>query len=66
MADINHTITLGIGTPGAIQEFLTLGLQQGLPAPDPFVTHTANVRVRETATIEVRARETATANTEVG
>jgi hypothetical protein len=29
MAEINHTITLGIGTPGAIPEFLTFGLQIG-------------------------------------
>jgi hypothetical protein len=27
MADINQVITLGIGTPGAIPEFLTFGLQ---------------------------------------
>lgn len=29
MADINQVITLGIGTPGAISEFLTFGLQIG-------------------------------------
>lgn len=29
MADINQVITLGIGTPGAIPEFLTFGLQIG-------------------------------------
>jgi hypothetical protein len=29
MADINQTITLGIGTPGGIPEFLTFGLQIG-------------------------------------
>ena len=33
MADINHIITQGIGTPGAIPEFLTLGLQIGAPPP---------------------------------
>ena len=27
MADINQTITLGIGTPAGVPEFLTLGLQ---------------------------------------
>ena len=27
MADINQTITLGIGTPAGIPEFLTFGLQ---------------------------------------
>lgn len=29
MADINHVISLGIGTPAAIPEFLTFGLQIG-------------------------------------
>tara|TARA_Y100000310_G_C20681155_1_gene816016 strand:- start:670 stop:936 length:267 start_codon:yes stop_codon:yes gene_type:complete len=29
MADINQIITLGIGTPGGIPEFITLGLQIG-------------------------------------
>lgn len=29
MADINHIISLGVGTPGAIPEFLTFGLQIG-------------------------------------
>ena len=28
MADINATISLGIGSPAGIQEFLTFGLQQ--------------------------------------
>lgn len=32
MADINQIITLGIGTPGGIKEFLTLGLQIGAEA----------------------------------
>ena len=29
MADINHTISLGIGSPAGIPEFLTFGLQLG-------------------------------------
>ena len=29
MADINQVITLGIGTPAAIPQFLTFGLQTG-------------------------------------
>jgi hypothetical protein len=29
MADINHVISLGIGSPAAIPEFLTFGLQIG-------------------------------------
>ena len=38
MADINQVITLGIGTPSGIPEFLTFGLQIGeaesiLPTP---------------------------------
>lgn len=37
MADINHTITLGIGTPGAIPEFLTFGLQIGEAVATPGV-----------------------------
>ena len=32
MADINQVITLGIGTPGGIKEFLTFGLQIGAEA----------------------------------
>jgi hypothetical protein len=38
MANINHIISLGIGSPAAIQEFLTFGLQQGTGGavfPDP-------------------------------
>lgn len=39
MADINFVISLGIGSPAAIQEFLTFGLQQGdAPAEDTSVT----------------------------
>lgn len=30
MSDINHTITLGIGTPAGISEFLLFGLQLGV------------------------------------
>lgn len=30
MADINQVITLGIGTPAGIKEFLTFGLQIGV------------------------------------
>lgn len=41
MADINHVISLGIGSPAGIQEFLTFGLQQGaavVPPTDLTVT----------------------------
>lgn len=37
MADINHVISLGIGSPAAIQEFLTFGLQQGATVAVPDV-----------------------------
>jgi hypothetical protein len=36
MADINQIITLGIGTPGGIKEFLTFGLQIGEGVPNPW------------------------------
>ena len=37
MADINHVITLGIGTPSGITEFITFGLQIGAAAdPVPY------------------------------
>lgn len=36
MADINQLITLGIGTPAGIKEFLTFGLQLGAAPPSPW------------------------------
>lgn len=36
MADINQVITLGIGTPAGIKEFLTFGLQIGEGVPSPW------------------------------
>lgn len=36
MADINQVITLGIGTPAGIKEFLTFGLQIGTGVPNPW------------------------------
>ncbi len=36
MADINQVITLGIGTPSGIKEFLTFGLQIGAGVPNPW------------------------------
>lgn len=35
MADINHIISLGIGSPAGIPEFLTLGLQIGAAPSTP-------------------------------
>ena len=43
MADINQTITLGIGTPGGIPEFLTFGLQIGEGVPNPWTVQTDSV-----------------------
>ena len=37
MADINAVISLGIGSPAGIQEFLTFGLQQGAAVTVPNV-----------------------------
>jgi hypothetical protein len=37
MADVNHVISLGIGSPAAIQEFITFGLQQAEPVVVPDV-----------------------------
>ena len=36
MADINQVITLGLGTPSGIKEFLTFGLQIGAGIPNPW------------------------------
>lgn len=50
MADINHVISLGIGSPAAIQEFLTFGLQQGATVTVPDVV--GDTQAAGTATIE--------------
>jgi hypothetical protein len=60
MADINHTITLGIGTPGAIKEFLTFGLQIGTATEGTILT--GDVAIRQTATGNAAIRQTATGN----
>jgi hypothetical protein len=57
MADINQVITLGIGTPAGVPEFLTLGLQIGAAAA--LYTVDGNVAVRITADNDVAARFTA-------
>ena len=43
MADINQVITLGIGTPSGIPEFLTFGLQIGEGVPNPWTEQTDSV-----------------------
>ncbi len=43
MADINQVITLGIGTPGGIKEFLTFGLQIGEGIPNPWTKQADSV-----------------------
>jgi len=60
MADINHIITLGIGTPGAIPEFLTFGLQIGEAAEGTIMT--GNVAIRQTATGNAAIRITGSGN----
>lgn len=60
MADINHIITLGIGTPGAIPEFLTFGLQIA-PVGEGTVL-SGDVAIRITATADATIRQTATGN----
>lgn len=52
MADINHVISLGIGSPAAIQEFLTFGLQQGVPAIVPDVDDPGTSQAAAIALIE--------------
>ena len=46
MADINHIISLGIGSPAAIKEFLTVGLQIGSPPADASRTFTVPAETR--------------------
>lgn len=49
MADINYIISLGIGSPAAIPEFLTLGLQVGAAAALPSPTVIFDMPKRVTA-----------------
>jgi hypothetical protein len=51
VADINHVISLGIGSPAAIQEFLTFGLQQGAATIVPDVVGETQAQ----ATIDIEA-----------
>lgn len=51
MADINHVISLGIGSPAAIKEFLTFGLQQATPTVVPDVVGETEAQ----ATIDIEA-----------
>jgi len=39
LADINQVISLGIGSPAGIPEFLTFGLQLGAAGKSAFVIH---------------------------
>ena len=73
MADINQIITLGIGTPGAIPEFLTFGLQIGevsegiiLSADVPIrITAAGDTAIRTTAAGDSAIRITATGDVEL-
>jgi hypothetical protein len=60
MADINQVITLGIGTPAGIPEFLTFGLQIG--AASALYTVDGNVAIRMTGDGNVAVRMTGDGN----
>lgn len=57
MADIHQVISLGIGTPSGITEFLTFGLQMG--AAVALYTVDADVMIRIVADGDVAMRMTA-------
>ena len=60
MADINQVISLGIGSPAGIPEFLTFGLQIG--AALALYTLDADVAIRMTADGSTAIRITADGN----
>ena len=62
MADINHIITLGIGTPAAIPEFLTFGLQIAAIGAGTGTVLSGDVAIRQTATADTAVRQTALDN----
>lgn len=59
MADINQVITLGIGTPAGIPEFLTFGLQIGEEADiwtiQPDASTTWTIQTDDTTTWTIQA-----------
>ena len=57
MADINQVITLGIGTPSGIPEFLTFGLQIAGVRPTPSCRKMTILAEDRTITIESEDRE---------
>lgn len=63
MADINQVITLGIGTPAGIPEFLTFGLQ--LAEAGTGIVLSDTVEIRFTASDEVEIRFTASEEVEL-
>ena len=62
MADINQVISLGIGSPAGIPEFLTFGLQIGAVVVAALYTLDADVAIRMTADDSVAIRMTADGN----
>ena len=61
MANINQLITLGIGTPSGIKEFLTFGLQiDVLVTPTTVFTVTLDGRAAQTFTLPGFAAHTHT------
>ena len=63
MADINQVITLGIGTPSGIPEFLTFGLQ--IAQPPVYLIVSSIVKIRALASMAVKVRSTASAEVDV-
>ena len=62
MADINQVISLGIGSPSGIPEFLTFGLQIGAAVVDTLYIVDGDVPIRITALDDVAIRTIASGN----
>ena len=60
MADIHQVISLGVGSPSGIPEFLTFGLQIGA-GPAPYIV-AGDVAIRITALDSVAIRTIASGN----
>ena len=58
MADVNHIISLGVGDPAGIQEFLTFGLQQSTANLSSDFTRLTPIRTFERHAKEALHRRT--------
>lgn len=63
MANVSHIITLGIGTPSGIAEFLTLGLQIGEESVGNMLSD--NVAMRFIAGGDIAVRTVASGNSSI-